>query len=47
MPRMTARGEPPLAGKLTVRAGGRKLVLAKRAWESERDVLLTARVFAL
>ncbi len=47
MPRMTARGEPALAGKLTVRAGGRKLVLAKRAWESERHVLLKALVFAL
>ncbi len=47
MPRMTVRGEPPLAGKLTVRAGGRKLVLAKRAWESERHVLLKALVFAL
>ncbi|MDP9362954.1 MAG: hypothetical protein M3Q10_01770, partial [Chloroflexota bacterium] len=44
---MTARGEPPLAGKLTVRAGGRKLVLAKRAWESERHVLLKALVFGL
>ncbi|CAA9584673.1 MAG: hypothetical protein AVDCRST_MAG19-4771 [uncultured Thermomicrobiales bacterium] len=47
MPRMTARGELPLAGKLTVRAGSRKLVLAKRAWESERHVLLKALVFGL
>jgi len=44
---MTARGEAPLAGKLTVRAGGRKLVLVKRAWESERHVLLKALVFGL
>ncbi len=44
---MTARGEPPIAGKLTVRAGGRKLVLAKRTWESERHVLLKALVFGL
>ena len=44
---MTARGELPLAGKLTVRAGGRKLVLAKRAWESERHVLLKILVFGL
>jgi hypothetical protein len=44
---MTARGELPLAGKVTVRAGGRKLVLAKRAWESERHVLLKALVFGL
>ena len=44
---MTARGEAPLAGKLSVRAGGRKLVLAKRAWESERHVLLKALVFGL
>ena len=47
MPRMTARGEAPLAGKLTIRAGERKLVLAKRAWESERHVLLKALVFGL
>lgn len=44
---MTARGEPPIGGKLTVRAGGRKLVLAKRAGESERHVLLKALVFGL
>ena len=44
---MTARGEPPLAGKLSIRAGGRKLVLAKWAWESERHVLLKALVFGL
>ena len=47
MARMTARDELPLAGKLTVRAGGRKEVLAKRAWESERHVLLKALVFGL
>ena len=47
MTRMTARGELPLAGKLTIRAGGRKLVLVKRAWESERHVLLKALIFAL
>jgi hypothetical protein len=44
---MTRHGELPLPGKLTVRAGGRKLVLAKRAWESERHVLLKALVFGL
>ncbi len=44
---MIRRGEPPLAGKLTVRAAGRKLVLAKRARESERHVLLKALVFGL
>lgn len=47
MARMTTHGELPLAGKLTVRVGGRKLVLAKRAWESERHVLLKALVFGL
>jgi hypothetical protein len=44
---MTARGELPLAGKLTIRAGGRKVVLAKHARESERHVVLKALVFAL
>lgn len=47
MARMTSRGELPLPGKLTVRAGHRKVVLAKRAWESERHVLLKALVFGL
>lgn len=45
MPRMTERDEAPLAGKLTIRAGGRKVVLVKHAWESERHVLLKALVF--
>ena len=44
---MTADGELPLAGKLTVRAGGRKVILVKRARESERHVLLKALVFGL
>lgn len=47
MPRMTERGEAPLSGKLTIRAGGRKVVLVKQAWESERHVLLKALVFGL
>ena len=44
---MRTHDEPAIAGKLTVRASGRKLVLAKRAGESERHVLLKALVFAL
>ena len=47
MPRMMVAGDLRLPGKLTVRAGGRKLVLAKRSWESERHVLLKALVFGL
>lgn len=47
MTRMTTRGELPLAGKLTIRAGGRKVVLAKHAWESERHIVLKALVFVL
>lgn len=43
---MRARDEPAIARKLTVRAGGRKLVLTKRPGESERHVLLKALVFA-
>jgi hypothetical protein len=44
---MREPGEPAIAGKLTVRAGGRKLVLRKHPWESSRHVLLKALVFAL
>lgn len=44
---MTERGEAPLPGRLTIRAAGRKVVLVKRAWESERHVLLKALVFGL
>ena len=40
-------GEPVIAGKLTIRAGGRKVVLRKHPWESSRHVLLKALVFAL
>lgn len=40
-------GEPAIAGKLTIRAGGRKVVLRKHPWESSRHVLLKALVFAL
>ncbi len=40
-------GEPSIAGKLTIRAGGRKVVLRKHPWESSRHVLLKALVFAL
>jgi hypothetical protein len=47
MPPMRARDEPAIARKLTVRAHGRKLVLVKRAGESERHVLLKALVFGL
>jgi len=43
---MRTHDEPVIPGKLTVRAGGRKLVLSKRAEESERHVLLKALVFA-
>ncbi len=39
--------EATLPRKVTVRAHGRKLVLAKRTWESERHVLLKALVFGL
>ena len=39
--------EATLPRKLTVRAHGRKLILAKRTWESERHVLLKALVFGL
>jgi hypothetical protein len=44
---MRAAGEPAIAGKITVRAGGRKVVLVKRAGESARHVLLKAIVFGL
>ena len=44
---MRHRDEVTLPRKLTVRAHGRKLVLAKRTWESERHVLLKALVFGL
>jgi hypothetical protein len=40
-------GEPAIPRKLTVRAGGRKLVLVKRPGESDRHVLLKALVFGL
>lgn len=40
-------GEPAIAGKLTIRAGRRKVVLRKHPWESSRHVLLKALVFAL
>ncbi len=40
-------GEPAIAGKLTIRAGSRKVVLRKHPWESSRHVLLKALVFAL
>ena len=46
-PRMRDVGEPAIAGKLTIRAGGRKVVLRKHPWESSRHVLLKALVFAL
>lgn len=44
---MREPGEPAIAGKLTIRAGGRKVVLRKHPWESSRHVLLKALVFAL
>ena len=47
MARMGATDELVLPRKLTFRAHGRKLVLVKRPWESERHVLLKALVFAL
>ena len=43
---MRRPGERALPGKLTVRVGQRKLILAKGAGESERHVLLKALVFA-
>ena len=43
---MRRPGERPIPGKLTVRVGQRKLVLAKGAGESERHVLLKALLFA-
>ncbi len=42
---MRDAGETVLRRKLTVRAAGRKVVLAKGYWESERHVLLKALVF--
>ena len=44
---MRRPGERALAGKLTVRVGQRKFVLAKGAGESERHVLLKALLYAL
>ncbi len=44
---MAPRLDLVLPRKLTVRAHGRKLVLVKRAGESERHVLLKALVFGL
>jgi len=44
---MRADGEPAIPGKITVRAGGRKVVLVKHAGESARHVLLKALVFGL
>ncbi len=44
---MTERGEAALPGRITIRAGGRKVVLTKHVWESERHVLLKALVFGL
>ncbi len=44
---MRRPGERALAGKLTVRVGQRKVVLAKSAGESERHVLLKALLYAL
>ncbi len=43
---MRRPGERALPGKLMVRVGQRKLILAKGAGESERHVLLKALVFA-
>lgn len=43
---MRRPGERVIPGKLTVRVGQRKLVLAKGAGESERHVLLKALLFA-
>lgn len=47
MTRMRLAGEPALPAKITVRAGGRKVVLAKQAGESARHILLKALVFGL
>lgn len=44
---MRRPGERALAGKLTVRVGQRKVVLAKSAGESERHILLKALLYAL
>jgi hypothetical protein len=44
---MRTVGEPAIPGKITVRAGNRKVVLAKHAGESARHVLLKALVFGL
>ena len=43
---MRRSGERAIAGKMTIRVGHRKLVLAKGPGESERHVLLKALVFA-
>lgn len=43
---MRRPGERPLAGKLIVRVGQRRMILGKRADESERHVLLKALMFA-
>ncbi len=43
---MRRSGERAIAGKMTIRVGQRKLVLAKGPGESERHVLLKALIFA-